>query len=323
MGFQDRDYGRRPRGGGSHFGGSEGIAQVGNVGFVYPRWGSYSLWLILICVGMLLIDGIAGRAAGYPRRSPLGPVAEFFAFSLETTFAQLRVWELVTFQFQHAGLGHLFGNMLVLFFFGPMVESYWGSKRFLAFYLLSGIGGVVGYLLLWGIGLFDVSPGTPLVGASAGIFGILVAGLFVAPNMQVLLFFVIPVPLKFVVAAVLFFAAYVVLTGGQNVGGEAAHLGGAASGVILMYFPHLLDWAERLDRDRLRAMIEPGPRRGRRPRSRATNARPSGKRGEKRDASEKEVDRILQKVKEQGLHNLTPREKKTLQEATDRRRGGR
>src|SRR6185503_5686995 len=92
-------------------------------------------------------------------------------------------------------VGHLFFNMLGLYFFGPFIERYLGSRRFLAFYLLCGIAGAAMYLLLWGSRVFISNPSVPMVGASAGIFGILIAAAQIAPNTTVMLLFP-PIPMR-------------------------------------------------------------------------------------------------------------------------------
>ncbi|MEX0886969.1 MAG: rhomboid family intramembrane serine protease [Phycisphaeraceae bacterium] len=306
MGWEDRGYAREG-GGGLPIGGAGGVARVGNLGIIYPRWGSVSLYLILINFGVLLIDGVVTRMAGGPALAGLGRLSYFFSFSLVTTFQQFRLYELLTFQFMHASLGHVLGNMLFMFFFGPMVESYFGSRRFLAFYLICGVGGAAGYLALWRIGLIEAGPAVPLVGASAGVFGMLIAALFAAPNVRVLLLFLIPVPLKVLVFIALFAAVYVVLVGGPNTGGEAAHLGGAAVGLLLMRAPRLLGWADRIG--------SPGQLK-----HRYDDSRRQRHRQRDRD-QEAEVDRILDKVRDEGLQSLTRREQRILSQATERKRG--
>src|SRR5436190_19513544 len=100
---------------------------------------------------------------------------------------------------------HLAFNMFVLYTFGPMIESYLGRRRFLLFYLVCGAMGAGLYLLLWEFGFLhpkvlitgagDLSGFTPLVGASAGIFGVLVAGAMVAPDIVVQLL-IPPIPMR-------------------------------------------------------------------------------------------------------------------------------
>lgn len=228
-------------------------------------------------------------------------------------------WRLIGFQFLHANLPHLLFNMIGLFFFGPIVEQHLGRKRYLAFYLLSGIFGALMYLLLnmGGFiatqiapdipsipGLLFNDPKTPLVGASAGVFGVLMAGAYLAPNIEVLLFFLIPMRLKMLAYGLVILALYTVITGGTNAGGEAGHLGGAIAGWYFIRHPHHLHgFFDVLGR------VDPTSHHYR------GGARPQ-RRGRGEASKEAEIDRILLKIKERGMHSLSDRERQTLQEAS-------
>ena len=155
-----------------------------------------------------------------------------------------RLWEFttgtITFQFLHANPTHIFFNMLSLYFFGPMMEAYLGPRRYLAYYLICGIAGSVSFMLLTYLG---VIAGGYLVGASAGIFGILIGAARIAPDARVMLMFP-PIPMKLKTMAWVFIgiAAFTIITSGQNAGGEAAHLGGAMVGFVLIRNERLLDF---------------------------------------------------------------------------------
>ncbi len=177
------------------------------------------------------------------------PLAGVGYFSTGKGFVELEVWRLVMFQFLHADIVHLGFNCLGLFFFGPVIEERLRSRRtYLGFYLACGMAGAALYLVLnlagWltGIGtpflVQDIY--TPLIGASAGVFGVLAASAIVAPRDRVDLFFIIPMPL-WVAAALLFGAEmYYLLDGAPNAGGHAAHIGGAIAGAVLIGRPQLV-----------------------------------------------------------------------------------
>jgi membrane associated rhomboid family serine protease len=229
------------------------------------------------------------------------------------------VWRFLTFQFLHANLNHILFNMMTLFFFGGMVEQFLGSKRFLAFYLLCGISGGLMYLLLNGLaiggqaafgpgfhlpGLLFNDSDTMLVGASAGVFGVIMAAAYLAPNATVLLFFVIPMRLATLAYGLLGFALLAVIFGWANAGGEAAHIGGALAGFWLVRNPaHLhgfFDFFGQYD-----------------PTSRVARARVAARRGTVQGGSTSaEVNRILDKISASGLHSLTEAEKRILREAS-------
>jgi len=260
------------------------------------RMWSFNTWIIAINIAIFLIDGLLVRF-GYQPVIALGGY-----FSAETAIQHGQVWRFISFQFLHAGLGHIFMNMLGLFFFGPLIERYLGSRRYLAFYLLCGVAGPVAYMLLWASGFLVTHPAQPLVGASAGVFGVLIAAAFVAPNADVYIWGILPVKMRHLAWLLIAVAAYTVLfygdTGRHNAGGEAAHLGGAALGYLLIRRPHLLRWANR----------KIGPP--------SLGGLQSPKSKDRID--DKEVDRILKKVHEQGITSLTERERDTLAKASRR-----
>jgi membrane associated rhomboid family serine protease len=237
MGIYDRDYYREPQ----------------------PRrqWGNFSpvsvtTWLIAINVLVFIVDAflrhrMLQQYADLPRayrvyaaRFVVGPLERWGYFSLTTAITHLQLWRFLTFQFLHANLGHLFSNMLGLYFFGPIVESYFGARRYIAFYLFCGSAGAATYLLLLMAGMLQ-GPDVPLVGASAGIFGVLIAGAMIAPNITVMLLFPpIPIKFKYLALGLVAYATYVAVTNGENAGGQAAHIGGAVLGFVFMRYPILL-----------------------------------------------------------------------------------
>jgi len=314
MGWQDRQYDSPGQGGpgGGGFGGGGGMRMLGG-GFQRK---SIVFWLIMINLGVFVIDGLISRFGGtigvvIPHgEMRMGPLEWAGYFSADTAILHGQVWRFVTFQFLHGGIGHIFGNMLGLFFFGPMIEQYWGSRRFLAFYLLCGLAGPIAYMGFWGTGLVVGESWIPMVGASAGVFGILVAAAMIAPNTRVWVMMMFPVPLKVLIWVILGVAAYTVIAMGNqpgaNAGGEAAHLGGAGVGFLLMKKTRLLNWADRLSP----IAIQDGINKGR-----------FERKVKKEQAGRAEVDRVLAKVAEHGLHSLSAKEKKTLQQDTDRLRG--
>jgi len=226
MGFYDRPYAHRDSGRPS---------VVGSM-----RMWSITVWLIVINVAVYIVNQISGDR-----------LAVWGYFSADTAIYHLQIWPFSTFQFLHANPSHIFFNMLALYFFGPLVEGYLGSRRYLAFYLLCGMAGAAMYLLLWKLGVLSDGAQTPLVGASAGIFGVLVAGAKIAPDAKVMLL-IPPIPMRLKVLAwvMLGLAVLVVFSNGQNAGGEAAHLGGAAPGFALISRPEWLNVFARWPRRR-------------------------------------------------------------------------
>jgi membrane associated rhomboid family serine protease len=232
----------------------------------------------------------------------------FGGFSIPTALGQGRVWEFFTFQFLHGSVGHVLFNSIGLFFFGPWMERHWGSGRFVAFYLLCGAAGAAFFTLLMGLGVLPAGPHL-LVGASAGIYGILVGVAVVAPNLRVrLLIPPIELSMRQVAIAVLVIAVVMVsLPAAENRGGEAGHLGGAILGFFLIRYPRLLDWARRRSPDV--TVVRPKAFRQRseaklRPRTTVELQQASA------------VDRILDKISRDGFQSLTEEEREILLNAS-------
>jgi membrane associated rhomboid family serine protease len=160
------------------------------------------------------------------------------------------IWQVVTYSFIHGGLWHLLFNMLTLWMFGSQFEMDWGRKQFLEFYFFCVVGAALTSFIV-GYGAFAVLHAyeaplirgvaslitTPTIGASGGIFGILLAYGIIYGNREILLWFFLPVKAKYLVAAFIFIALAGALSG---VGGVAnfAHLGGAFFGwIYLRYIP--------------------------------------------------------------------------------------
>ena len=218
----------------------------------------------------------------------------WFSIYPVSLFEVLQLWRLVTYQFLHGGLWHILFNMLILYFLGSTLERHWGSKRFLVFYLGCGMVGGLVYPLLLGLKIISPHPihgVLPLVGASGAILGVLAACAILFPNI-VMIFFFFPLPIRVVAIILTLIAIYGIVTG-ENAGGEAAHLAGMAAGTIYVFSPA---WRTKF---KLKIQSDAWEK----------------KMAEQRNL-QAEVDRILQKVHDSGIHNLTPREKKLLKQAT-------
>lgn len=137
--------------------------------------------------------------------------------------------QFITYMFMHADLSHIFLNMLGVYMFGSILENIWGSKRFLNYYLLCGLGAA---FLQLGISSFN-NQYTILLGASGAVFGLLVAFAMLFPNTELQLYFLIPVKAKYLVIGYALFELYSGFFSYDNVA-HFAHLGGLAVGVIIM-----------------------------------------------------------------------------------------
>ncbi len=269
----------------------------------YPHLTPVVKWLIIVNVAVFIGDIFLFDDW----------LAEWGCFTIQSALWHGQVWRFLTFQFLHGHLLHVLFNMLGLYFFGPWAERWWGARRFVVFYLLCGIAGAVFYTVLTFLGVLTRQPGMlpldlmPLVGASAGIYGILIGVAVIAPDLRVMLYFPpIEMSMRQLAILVLVIAAGTVLLGlGDNAGGEAGHLGGALLGFLLMRQPWLLQWAEGRGADV--EIIRPKAFGGRS----EAKLRP---RTEVDLETQSEVDRILDKISREGFQSLTSAEREVLQQ---------
>lgn len=277
MTWRDRPYAQ----------GGEGGFGAGGLGFLKPTPAVLSI--ILTCLAVFVITA-ATRVRGN--------LFEWAELALPPRQPIWQVWRWVTYQYLHASVGHIFWNMLGLYFFGPPLERYWGARKFLAFYTFCGVVAGVGFALIqyvfYGGGL------SPLVGASGSILGCLAGCAVLFPSMVViLLLFPVPIRMAAVLAAALF-GLYILA---EHDLAQAAHLAGMAGGVAWI-------WTERR---------WPNWRLGLG--TRASTGEGAWQR-KIRDLQEDEerVDRILDKIRKQGMGSLTWWEKRFLKQASERRR---
>ncbi|HOT43281.1 MAG TPA: rhomboid family intramembrane serine protease [Spirochaetota bacterium] len=142
------------------------------------------------------------------------------------------LWQLFTYMFLHGGFLHIFLNMYALLIFGIPVEQAWGSRRFLFYYVFTGVGAGVTILVINTL-LGGVNYITPTIGASGAVFGLLLAFGMLFPDAEILIFFIIPMRAKFLVLLYGGLELYsLVASSGQSPVSHAGHLGGIIFGLI-------------------------------------------------------------------------------------------
>jgi membrane associated rhomboid family serine protease len=159
----------------------------------------------------------------WPPASPQYPGAPSF-----------EIWQLLTYGFLHGGLNHLFFNMLALYMFGGEVERLLGSRRYLQYYLACVVGAAIAQLIV--VSRMAMEP-VPTLGASGGVFGLLLAFGMAFPHRRIMLLFPpIPMPAWLFVTLYGVLELYLGVTGsGQGVA-HFAHLGGMAAGYALLVY---------------------------------------------------------------------------------------
>jgi membrane associated rhomboid family serine protease len=200
-------------------------------------------------------------------------------------------WTIVTYMFVHGGIGHIFFNMLGLYFFGPRVEQRMGSNRFITLYLISGIVGA----------LFSLVFGNPILGASGAVLGVLMAFARFWPREQLLIWGVIPIEARWLV---MIYAAIDILgVGGYGPRGIAnlAHLGGFAGALLYLLFLERRQGARRFKAATTPSVADS-----------ALGAWQKVDRNSIHAVNRDEVDRILDKINASGIASLTPQERQFL-----------
>lgn len=260
-------------------------------------------------------------------------MAAWFGFSTEGLPG--RWWTAISYMFVHAGVWHLVANMYALYVFGPRLEHVWGPRKFAWFYMVCGLGGAA----------FDMAflRSGGLVGASAGVFGVMTAYAMQWPEDEVYLMFVLPMRVRTLVIGLLAFNLVLgiwgtsVVPGGMNAA-YFAHIGGIVAAYIsvrMSLYPGMEQVRQRVanlpDADEPpRAIPRNLPRRERGDevddivaKSKAIAAKriaalpPMPRR---REAKAEELNRVLDKISQQGLDSLTNDERKVLEEMSRRLR---
>ena len=210
------------------------------------------------------------------------------------------IWQIFTYMFLHGGFFHILFNMFMLWMFGCDIERAWGTKEFLKYYFITGVG--AGFFTFF----LSFNSHTPTIGASGAIFGILVAFAMMFPERPIYLYFLFPIKAKYLI---IFFAVIEIFASFRHTSdgiGHFAHLGGMVIGYIYIKSDWRLFSFFRLSRylGYLREMRH-------KHRMKAINK----KRERERKVLER-VDQILDKINQVGFDNLSKEEKKTLEEAS-------
>ena len=242
--------------------------------------------LIIINVIVFLFEYITGASR-----------VMVYVFGLVPRFIlqRLTLWQFVTYLFLHGSLGHLFFNMFALWMFGSEIERYWGSRSFIRYYFITGVGAG---LLTW---LTSINSMIPTIGASGAIFGILVAYAMLFPNRPIYLYFMFPIKAKHLV---ILFAIIELAASWSHTSdgiGHFAHLGG-------MLFGYLY-----LKRERLSYIM-----RGLYQDAQSRKEAQKRLRDEEMREMERKVDEILQKISREGRNSLTQEEEELLEWASKR-----
>jgi membrane associated rhomboid family serine protease len=229
-------------------------------------------------------------------------------------------WSIISYMFLHEGFLHIIFNLLFLYWFGLLVQEYLGSRKLVNLYILGGIAGGLLYMILYNIAPYfsDRVDGALMLGASAGVYAIVVAAATLRPDTEFQLILIGPVKIKYI--AIFYVLVAFANSAGANAGGELAHLGGAGLGFI-----YILQLNKGVDLGKpvqavgvfFEKLFSQKPnvkvtyRKDRESAGKKTTKRASGT-GAANRSTQEEIDRILDKIADKGYDNLTKEEKRKL-----------
>jgi membrane associated rhomboid family serine protease len=225
-------------------------------------------------------------------------------FMLIPMLLPVRPWTIVTYMFLHGSFGHIFFNMLALWFFGPRLEARLGSRRFLWLYLIAGItGGLLSF----------TSPMTPVIGASGATYGVMLGFAHFWPRQVVHIWGVLPVEIRWLVV----FVTAISLVSGFGGSGDGiahfAHMGGFLGAWVYLRVLERTTGARKFQE---RAALL--PRRGLETAGNAIARWSRIRREELHEVNRDEFDRIMAKIEKDGVGQLTAGEREFLERFSQR-----
>lgn len=243
------------------------------------------------------------NAAVYLLQMSLSP-ALTAQFALIPALGLYRPWTFLTYMFLHGGLGHIFFNMLALFFFGPRLEERLGSRQFLTLYFVSGIAGGLLSLLF--------TPHVAIIGASGAVFGVMLGFATFWPRHEVLIWGILPIQARWLVMLLTGIALFAGFGGGGGGIAHFAHLGGFLGAWIYLKVLEVRSPARQWQRK----VATPKPI------VETANSALDRWRRIRRDdlhpVNRDELDRVLDKIGATGLNSLTAAEREFLERFSSR-----
>lgn len=204
----------------------------GTISFSFPPFAGWVKRIIIACTAIFLLELVLDRVFHIDLRA----VDHLFGL-YPVLVMRGEIWQLITYSLLHATPGHLFFNMLTLWFIGAYLEGDWGSRRFIECYLFCVIGAALVTIAVSYTHFLGMDPRSGTVGASGGIFGLLMAFGILYANQEMFLF---PLPFsikaKYVVGIWIVVAIIAIFDPTQSGVANFAHLGGLLFGFLFVKF---------------------------------------------------------------------------------------
>jgi membrane associated rhomboid family serine protease len=235
-----------------------------------------------------------------------------------------QIWQLLTYQFMHGDFMHIFFNMLMLWMFGNEIENIMGSKKFILFYIISGVGAGLVQLLVGP--LLSESAGFT-IGASGAVYGVMIAFAMFFPDRYIMFYFLIPVKAKYLIAF-LFIIEFISVRDASLIA-HLAHVGGAITAFIFIMVDRKNDFnLRKMFGNYKRPTYGDSARNFRQQFTRKPSNNIDVEEAKFYDISSKQddeeitqdmIDKILDKISQNGYQGLSEREKKILFEASKKK----
>lgn len=231
-----------------------------------------------------------------------------------------RPWTLLTYGFTHLDFGHIFWNMISLYWFGMLISEYLNSKRLISLYVLGAIAGSLAYVLIYNF-YPATKMGWTMLGASGAVYAVVVGAATLMPNYSFHLIFIGPVKIKYI-AAVFVLVSLFGLSGG-NAGGQLAHLGGALMGYLFVialnrgtdlgaWIHYIIDGFTGLFRKKSKMKVTYRSKVTANAGNNYANANRNSAEANNGTPDQAEIDAILDKISETGYESLSKEEKQQL-----------
>ncbi len=275
------------------------------------KQGSMLTRLIYINLGVFIVVKIFGVFLGLFSVDSPNLLVQWLAVPADITQLIHRPWTIFTYMFLHEGFLHILFNLLWLYWLGKIFLEYLTGKQLLNVYLLGGLSGAFLYILAFNIfpAFSQVAPVSIALGASAAVLAIVVATAVYVPNYTIYLMFLGPVKLKYIALFSIILDMTTMMDG--NAGGHIAHLGGALFGYLyIRQFRKGKDISKGFSKtlDSIANWFKP-----------KSNLKVTYKRGEtdidynkRKNAEQKDIDKILEKIAKSGYESLSKSEKEIL-----------
>ncbi len=243
-------------------------------------------------------------------------IGSLFGIYPVMVFQKFWIWQIFTYQFLHLEFWHIFFNMYFLWMFGSELEERWGGRKFLKYYLASGLG--AGLIILFG-NYFFFGAESRTLGASGAVLGVMFAYAVYFPNRYLLLMMVVPIKTKYLVLVYGAISLFFTVAGSGGSVSHIGHLGGIVAGWIYLRYVFKIDVIKSINIPGIDTAFE-NIKKGWQNKQTAQRWEERGEKMEyqTKEEIEQKVDELLDKISRHGIKSLSPSERNYLKWASEK-----